>query len=263
MTKTYINIGLAFSTDCFEGDKMVWLRWTGWFVFLLLLLCPIASAEDEEKVIVEDFNDVYYMEDTGSVEISTEITFVGDIYDDGDIPIEVVFCTMDWNTLSSEEVNSNKVRTQVGMSHHIKIYEYHNYTDVFSFKTNYTGDIEFRVMVNLGNNRGYNEVHTIHVDSGFDPSDDPIVTEKISLTLIAVVLVVLIIGVVASAYGGKIIYERHRLSSKSMGGLDIQPDETELQISPESSIFKRVPAVRGTRVLRSQISQSEIEDEGS
>ena len=247
---------------------MIWLRYVGWFVFLLLLLCPIAAAEGDEKVIVEDFDEIYYMEDTGSVEISTKITFVGDNYNDDYVPIEVKFYTMDWKVISEENVDKNKVRTPVGADRHGQfIYEYHNYTATFGFETNLTGDLEFRLMVNLGNHRGHNEVYTVNVNPhrGYDPS-----REEVFFTSTVIIFIIIIIMTVMSIAAGKVVMERRDLSSKTSTGLEINSGDTELdnivhgiinddRLLISNDVFKPVPEVRGTRVLKSQTSHSEMD----
>lgn len=42
-------------------------RIINWFVLLILLFCPIIHGEEISKVILEDFDEIYYMEDTWSV----------------------------------------------------------------------------------------------------------------------------------------------------------------------------------------------------
>ena len=246
---------------------MTWLRCIGWFVFLLLLSCPIAIAEGDEKVIVEGFNDIYYMEDKYSVDISTKITFVGDDYNNGDVPIEVKFYNLDWDVLYEEEVNSNKIRTHVGMDGYNPIYEYHNYTATFGFETNLTGDLEFRLMVNLGNHRGHNEVYTVNVNPhrGYDPS-----REEVFFTSTVIIFSIILIMTVMSIAAGKVVMERRDLSSKTSTGLEINSGDAELDnivrgtISDDrllisTDVFKPVPEVRGTRVLKSQTSHSEMD----
>ena len=131
----------------------------------VLILSDIVVVKGDEKVIVEGFNKTYYMENTSSVEISTKIAFMGDNINDEDVPIVVIYYTMDWKVISKEEVSSNKVRTQV----HENVYEYHDYSDTFGFETNVTGDLEFRLIVNLGNHSWFSEVYIVHVDPGHRP----------------------------------------------------------------------------------------------
>ncbi len=169
---------------------MIWHRVFKWFLFLLLLSSPIIAAEGDEKVIVEDFDDIYYMEDTCSVEISTEISFVGDDYNDGDVPIEVFFYGKD-RILLEEEVNPNEVRTKVWMDGYKPVYEYHDYTDTFGFETNITGEMEIRVIVTLGNYQEFDEVYIIHTNSGLNPSDDP-AREEVFFTFAVVIIFIII-----------------------------------------------------------------------
>ena len=234
---------------------MIWMRCIGWFVFLLLLLCPITVAEPDEKVIVEDFDEIYYMEDKGSVEISTKITFVGDDYNNGDVPIEVTFYGTD-SILLEEEVNPNKVRTHVGMDGYKPIYEYHNYSDTFGFKTDVTGEIELRIIVTLGNYQEFDEVYTVRVDphSGYDPG-----REEVFFTSTVIIFIIIIIMTVMSIAAGKVVMERRELSSETSMDLEITPNDTELEISMDDDTFKIVPGIRSTRVLESRTSHSEIE----
>ena len=240
---------------------MAWLRCVGWFVFLLLLLCPIITAEGDEKVIVEEFKETYYLEKTDSVVVSTKITFVGDDYNDDYIPIEVKFYTMDWKVISEENVDNNKVRTPVGADWHGQfIYKYHNYTATFGFETNLTGDLEFRLMVYLGNIQGYNEVYTVHVDPGFNPSDDSIMGSVFfTSTMVIIVIIIIIVMTVVGIAAGKVVMERRELSSEISIGLEISPTDTELEMSMDGNTFKVVPEIRDTRVLESRTSHSEIE----
>lgn len=249
---------------------MIWHRVFKWFLFLLLLLSPIIAAENDEKVIVEDFDEIYYMEDTGSVEISTEITFVGDNYTNGYVPIEVKFYTMDWKILSEEDVNSNKVRTHVGMDGYNPIYEYHNYTATFGFETNLTGDLEFRLMVNLGDTRGHNEVYTVRVDASLNPSDDPtkeevFFTSAVVIIFIIIIIVMTIMGIAA----GKVVRERKELSGKTSTGLEINSGDTEMdnivrgiigddRLSINDDAFDPTPGIRDTRVLESHSEMNEV-----
>lgn len=232
---------------------MIWLRVIGWFFFLVLISCTVASGDETPKVIVEGFDEIYYMEDTGSVEISTEITFVGEYYDDGDIPIEVFFYG-DGKILLEEKVSSNKVRTQV----HENVYEYHKtYTDTFGFETDIPGEMELRVIVTLGNYQEFNEIFTFNINSGNNPSQNTM--EEMSYGLIVIILIILIVVVIASIYGGRKIYERRNLASKSISSIDILPGDTELGMSAESETFKPIPSVRDMRVLKSKTSHSEID----
>ena len=240
---------------------MIWLRCVGWFVFLLLLLCPITAAEGDEKVIVEDFDGIYYMEDTGSVEISTEITFVGDNYNDGDIPIEVFFYGMD-RILLEEDVNPNKVRTKVWMDGTTPVYEYHNYTATFGFETNLTGDLELRIIVTLGNYQEFDEVYTIHMDPGFNPSDNPDpATQEVffTSTMVIIFIIIIIVMTVMSIAAGKVVMERRELSSERSIDLEMNPTDTELEMSMDDDMFKIVPDMRDKMVLKSRTSHSEIE----
>lgn len=259
MTKSYINIGLSFCITWFEGSIMTWLRRVGWFVFLIVLSCSISviAAEGDEKVIVKDFNEIYYMEGTGSVDISTKITFIGDNLNNGDVPIEVKFYTTDWEILSSEEVDNNKVRTHVGMNGYDPVYEYHDYTGSFSFRTDATGDLEFRLIVNLGDTRGHNEVYTININPSSNPNNNPTTEEVFFTSTVIIILIVIIIVMTVAA--GKVVMDRRELSSETSMDLEIGPTDTELDISMNDNVFKPVPEIRGTRVLKSQTSHSEMD----
>ena len=252
---------------------MIWHRVFKWFVFSLLLLSPIIAAENDDKVIVEDFDEIYYMEDTGNVEISTEITFVGDNYNDGHVPMEVKFYTMEWEVLSEEDVDSNKVRTKVGMGGtygRTPIYEYHNYTATFGFETNLTGDLEFRLMVYLGDNYyGCNEVYTIHINPGLNPSDNSVKEEVFfTSTVVIIFIIIIVVTTIMSIAARKVVRERKELSSKTSTGLEINSGDAEMdnivrgiigddRLSINDDTFDPASG-RDTRVLETHSEMNEV-----
>lgn len=237
---------------------MTWLRCVGWFVFLLLLLCPIIVAEGDEKIIVEDFDDIYYMNGKDNVSISTKITIIGDDLKGSDFPIEIRFYEENGkDRIIVYELEKELIDYQIDSVAGKPVYKYKNYTGEFGFVENEPGERTFKIIVAFYQSRYYNQLHSVNIDSGMDPDLED---RTWVISSIGIIIGIIIILIFLSA-GVAIKYSRKDLVSETHVGLDIEAGDTEIGAYLERDDFKRVPMnKRGPVILKSEISQSEIED---
>lgn len=206
---------------------MTWLRCVGWFVFLLLLLCPIAVAEGAEKVIVEDFDDVYYMNGKDNASVSTKITIIGDDLKGSDFPIEIRFYEENGKDhIITYELEKELIDYQIDSVAGKPIYKYKNYTGEFGFVENEPGQRTFKIIVAFDHSRHYSQMHSVKVDNRMDPAleDHTWVISSIGIIIsIIIILVFLVVGVA-------IKYSRKDLASETHMGMDVEAEDTEIDM---------------------------------
>ena len=206
---------------------MTWLRCVGWFVFFLLLSSTVIVADGDEKVIVEDFDDIYYMNDEDNASVSTKITIIGDDLKGSDFPIEIRFYEENGkDRIITYELEKELIDCQIGVSAGKPVYKYKNYTGEFGFVENEPGERTFKIIVDFDNFRYYSQIHSVKVDDRIDPAleDHTWVISSIGIIISTIIILVFLVVGVA------IKYSRKDLASEMHMGLDIEAEDTEIDM---------------------------------
>jgi len=236
------------------------------FLVLIVLVASLSSimvAAESDRVVVEDFDPIYYTNEKDTATVSTKITIIGDNINGNDVPVKIGFYDENDTILSSYELDKELRAYEVGVDKwgHPE-YKYKNYTGEFGFVTEKSGLMNLRLIVTFDHSQYYNQVHSVDVNVGMDPkTEDPSHNTKIiSGAAIILILVILIISMILA--GVAIKHSRKDLSSETHMGLDIEAEDTEIGVCLDDDTFKRVPSSkRGPVSLKSQTSQSEIDME--
>ena len=232
---------------------------------LIILTASLSSimvvAEGSDRVQVESFDPTYYMNGKDTTTINTMITIIGDDLKGNDIPVQINFYEENGvDLLNSYVVDEELIDYQTGVNGGKPVYKYKDYTGEFGFDTEKNGMVTFRLVIIFNNFQDHNRVYNVHVNIGTDPIlEEPSHNTKIiSGTLIILIVVILVISMATAGVAVK--YSRKNLASETHVGLDIEAEDTEINVCLEDDSFKKVPAAkRGPVTLKSQTSQSEID----
>ena len=228
-------------------------------IVLVASLSSIMVAAESDRVVVEDFDPIYYTNEKDTAMVSTKITIIGDDLKGSDVPVHINFYEENGRDLiATYDLQKELIDYQTGLNGGKPVYKYKNYTGDFGFEESDLGERIFGVVIVFNNAQEYVKLYTVNIDPGIDPAIEDH-TQMISSIGIIIVIITILIFLVA---GIPFRYSRKDLVSETHVGLDIEAEDTEIIVCLEDDSFKKVPvAKRGPVSLKSQTSQSEIDIE--